>query len=237
MPLIPKKIDPCPIIEALLEIRFKTNINPNAVFGLLYSSLGDRSTPLQTLPILQIPEQVRNIDPSFRHKPHYKIDHPLFPIQIGPDVINIACIQQYQGWDLFSSKIFSVLNKLSRADIITDINRLGLRYINFFDFNIFEKLDFNFTIGKTHKGDLKNTVIRTEINHDDLLSSTLQISNNANFNNRIGSLIDIDTFKTKGLENFFENMEVYVNETHQKEKELFFDLLNKEFLNSLKPEY
>lgn len=125
-----------------MEIRFKTNINPNAVFGLLYNSIGDRSTPIKTLPILQIPEQVRNIDPNFRYKPHYKIDHPLYPIQIGPDVISIACIDQYQGWNLFSEKIFDVLNKLNKVGIITEVNRLGLRYINFFDFDIFENLDF-----------------------------------------------------------------------------------------------
>ena len=34
---IPKRINPCPIIEAIVEIRFEANIPPDAVFGVIYN--------------------------------------------------------------------------------------------------------------------------------------------------------------------------------------------------------
>ncbi|MDK2969658.1 MAG: hypothetical protein PWQ65_761, partial [Bacteroidota bacterium] len=36
---LPSNIDPCPIVDALLEVRFTSIINANAVFGIIYNVL------------------------------------------------------------------------------------------------------------------------------------------------------------------------------------------------------
>lgn len=77
---LPLKIDPCPIIDALVEIRFSTTIHPNAVFGLLYNALQTDFSKVENLPILQWPEAVRSSDPSLQFKPHYKISSKEFVV-------------------------------------------------------------------------------------------------------------------------------------------------------------
>ena len=232
---IPKRITPCPIVEALVEIRFEATVHPNVVFGLIYKAIGGNQVP-ESLPVLQIPEQVRAIDPSFRFKPHYKLNDRQFPILIGPDVLAIACTGAYPGWDFFSKKILEIFLKIQADGIVKSVSRLGLRYVNAFDFNVFPHLQFNIQLGSRSGKELSQTIFRTEIDQEDF-KSTLQLSDNALVNNMMGSIIDIDTFQEGNLSDFFETISERINLGHQKEKELFFDLLKPEFLETLHPEY
>lgn len=232
---LPIRIDPCPIIDALVEIRFSTKIHPNAVFGLFYNALQDDFEKVENLPILQLPETVRSSDPNFQFKPHYRITSKDFVVQIGPEVITISSFPQYVGWISFSDKIFDILSKVEKVSIIKDIQRIGIRYINFFEDDIFKNINLNVNLVDTPIA-YKNTVIRTEFEQD-AYKSTLQIANNANNNGRFGSIIDIDTFIASGIEDFFRNKEELINNGHDKEKELFFSLLKEDFLKTLNPQY
>ena len=82
----------------------------------------------------------------------------------------------------------------------------------------------------------KNTIVRTEIEQDSFKSS-LQVANNANHNNKLGSIIDIDTFTELNLKDFFKQKEALVSDGHTKEKELFYSLIKDDFLNTLNPTY
>src|SRR5659263_57254 len=110
---LPVKISPCPILDALLEIRFSSKINSNAVFGLIYNALQTNFPKVESLPILQLPDVVRATDPNFRYKPHYKISNEKYVLQIGPDVIAISAFPNYVGWEEFSDKIFDILDKIN----------------------------------------------------------------------------------------------------------------------------
>ncbi|URW79088.1 TIGR04255 family protein [Xiashengella succiniciproducens] len=232
---LPKNINPCPIVDALLEVRFTSKINANAVFGLIYSVLQKEFQKVETLPILQLPDVVRASDPNLKYKPYYKISNENFVIQIGPDVISISSFPKYLGWELFSKIIFDALTKIESVGIINVIERIGIRYINFFETNIFEKVNLKVCIGAD---DIlyKNTIVRTEIEQGEF-SSTLQVANNAIINGKLGSIIDIDTFVTKNLDVFFSRKTELINAGHLKEKELFYSLLKPEFLNTLNPTY
>jgi uncharacterized protein (TIGR04255 family) len=232
---LPKKINPCPIVDALLEVRFTSKINANAVFGLIYSVLQNDFQKVETLPILQLPDVVRTSDPNLKYRPYYKISNENFVIQIGPDVISISSFPKYLGWELFSKIIFDVLSKIESVGIINVIERIGIRYINFFETNIFEKVNLKVCIG-TDDILYKNTIVRTEIEQGEF-SSTLQVANNAIINGKLGSIIDIDTFVTKNLDTFFSRKTELINAGHLKEKELFYSLLKPEFLNTLNPTY
>lgn len=232
---LPKNINPCPIVDALLEVRFTSTINANAVFGLIYSVLQKDFQKVETLPILQLPDVVRASDPNLKYKPYYKISNENFVIQIGPDVILISSFPRYLGWEIFSKIIFDVLTKIEQIGIINVIERIGIRYINFFENNIFEKINLKVSIGPNDVL-CKNTIIRTEIEQGEY-SSTLQLANNAIINGKNGSIIDIDTFVTKNLVNFFSKKNELINAGHLKEKELFYSLLSSEFLSTLNPTY
>lgn len=231
----PKKISPCPIIDALLEIRFIPNINQNAVFGLIYNALQKDFPKVDNLPVLQIPEPIRNIDPNLKFKPYYKISNEEYVVQIGPDVLSIASFPQYAGWKKFSTIISDVLERIENTTVIKNVSRVGIRYINFFDYNIFDKINLNVQINNSLI-DYRSTVVKTEILQDEYIS-TLQIANSVSNKSKVGSVIDIDTSINVILDDFFKNKEDIINKGHQFEKELFFNLLKDDFLKSLNPEY
>ncbi|WP_296618868.1 TIGR04255 family protein [Marivirga sp.] len=232
---LPKTISPCPILDAIFEIRFTSKIHPSAVFGMIYNVLRTDFPKTENLPILQLPEAVRTNDPNFKFKPHYKISNERFVIQIGPDVLTISSFPEYSGWEEFSKQIFDILNRVNNVGVIESVTRIGIRYINFFAHDIFNDIELKVSIGNDDIA-YKNTIIRTEIEHESYKSS-LQVANNANHDNRLGSIIDIDTFTTSNLLEFFKNKDKIISEGHLKEKELFFSLLKDEFLNSLNPIY
>lgn len=58
------------IIDANIELRFDTNVFPNAVFGMLYNEFKTYYDKVERLPILQIPEQLLETDPNFKYKAH-----------------------------------------------------------------------------------------------------------------------------------------------------------------------
>lgn len=233
--VLPKTLEPCPIVDALLEVRFSSKINANAVFGVIYNALQNDFPKVESLPILQLPDTVRANDPNLKYKPHYKLSNEDFLMQVGPDVFSISSFPNYKGWKEFSRLIFDVLEKVESTKVIETVRRLGIRYINFFDSDIFENIDLKVLI----KGEdilYKNTVVRTEIEQKPFFS-TLQIANSVNVNGKLGSIIDIDTYKATDLEDFFLNKEETINSGHLKEKELFFSLLKHEFLTSFNPQY
>ena len=232
---LPKKIEPCPIIDALVEIRFLTEIPSDAVFGLFYSKLKNNFDEVKKLPIMELPDQVRTNDPNLKYKPHYKLIGNNFVSQIGPKVLSISSYPEYIGWNKFSKKINSILDLVHDTEVIKEIERVGIRYINFFEMSIFNYLDLKFLLGNKEIN-YKNTVFRTELEQDEFIS-TLQIANNIKNNRKTGSIIDIDTFKKKGLNDFFNNKETIIDNGHLKEKELFFKLLNNDFLKTLNPKY
>ncbi|NJO88534.1 MAG: TIGR04255 family protein [Chloroflexia bacterium] len=202
---------------------------------MIYNVLHTDFPKVENLPVLQLPEAVRATDPNFKFKPHYRISNSNFVTQIGSDVLSISSFPKYAGWDEFSKQIFSILDRVEKAGIIDSVTRIGIRYINFFDNDIFKDIDLKIYIGENDIA-YRNTIVRTEIEQESFRSS-LQVANNVNHNNKLGSIIDIDTFTESNLGNFFKNKKDLISEGHSKEKELFYSLLKNDFLKTLKPTY
>ena len=236
---LPIRIEKCPIVDAIFEIRFTSNIYSSAVFGLIYNILQENYPEIEKLPILQIPEELREKDPTLKFKPNYKATGDEFTIQIGPEVLAISSRIPYVGWKKFSKEIERILKSIFEQNIIKRVHRLGLRYINYFDVDIFNNLKMKVLINNEVR-DLKKTVFRTELITKNFLS-TLQIANNAtnviDGKESIGSILDIDIFKEFGDNSFSTEFVNLINEAHHEEKKLFFELFTDEFLNSLNPVY
>lgn len=233
--MLPKSIEKCPIVDSLVEIRFKSNINHNAIFGIIYNSLRSDFQKVENLPILQIPEAIRTTDPNLKHKPLYRISNDEYVVQIGVDLLAIGAYPKYVGWDKFSKTIFDILDRVEKLNIIGEVDRLAIRYINFFEENIFKNIKLEISLTGSSIVNQKS-VFRTEINHGNI-NSVLQISNEAQSNNQFGSIIDIDCSRTIGLQNFFEKKEELINEIHLIEKDLFFNLISDDYLDKLIPNY
>ena len=59
---LPTKIDPCPIVEAILEIRFVTSESWRTLPGLLFAHIRDRYPEQKDLPLAQLPKERRVVE-------------------------------------------------------------------------------------------------------------------------------------------------------------------------------
>jgi uncharacterized protein (TIGR04255 family) len=234
---LPKKITPCPIIEAIVEIRYDAEIPSDAIFGIVFREFKNifPNDPIK-LPIMQLPEKIRNNDPSLLYKPHHRLSDDKYLFQIGPRVISLNNTGEYVGWDSFSSKMQYCFKRLIELDFIKKTKRFGLRYINFFNsINVFEKINLSVLLNEK-KLEENKIFIKTALESNNFIEQ-LQVSNNSKVKDNKGSIIDIDIYLED--DNDIKLNEIYniAQDAHIKEKELFFYLLKDEYLKEFKPEY
>lgn len=241
MKKLPIKLGSCPIIEALIEIRFETGIFPSAVFGLIYDCIKeDYPGKVEPLPILQLPEQLRSVDPNLKFKPHYRLQNDKFMLQIGPDVLTISSLHPYCGWENLKPHAVHILGNIFTKKVFNKVTRLGLRYVNVFNTVVVDKLNICLKINDNEH--LKfNTQIRTEIPEGSFIS-ILQVTTKAKVSTttniyREGTILDIDTCRVYADNHFIENYGHELDAAHLIEKKLFFKLIKEDYLLSLKPEY
>jgi len=232
---VPDKIDPCPIIEALIEIRFDASIPPEAVFGVVYSKLkSEFPGKVDNLPILQLPHQVREFDAALKFSPWYKLQKEDLIVQIGPRVISFSNINEYKGWSNLFPIIRDLISKIQSTELFTFSSRIGLRYINYFPMKVFEKS----TLGLKINDEPFNSIdlsIRSTI-ESGKFKAIVNMVDNAQVSQRntlvSGSVIDIDTYLDGPILN--EKILDAINEAHTEEKIIFFNLLKPEFVESLR---
>ena len=237
---IPIKIDPCPIIEAVVDFRFDTEMPADAIFGIIYKSFrGEFDDKVEKLPILQIPESIRSQDPNFRFQPHYRFQKENYLLQIGPRVINFINQESYLGWSAFYARIKDSLLKIQGLELVTKFNRLGIRYINLFPFDIYDRINLEMLMSGARL-QANQTTVKTLIKTGNF-TTNLQIANNARVATmkvlKTGSVIDIDTHIEGQDLPIFSDPDKIIGDTHNEEKRLFFDLLKDDLIAEMNPVY
>lgn len=237
---LPKKIYPCPIVEAIVEIRFDSALPGEAIFGVIYNQFKDDYPNYTKLPILQLPEAIRSQDPNLIFKPHYKMQKDNFLLQIGPKVFSIVNINEYCGWDCFYKNILKAFGTISESNIVEKVVRFGFRYVNIFEgLDIFEKSNFKAVLNdepyKNAKADISIELSSGDYIHKfKIINHAKVIVENKSLE---GSVIDIDISNEKQTDMFFKNMNEIIETCHIEEKKIFFGLLKPSYINSLNPEY
>lgn len=236
---IPSKIVPCPITEAIMEVRFDSKFDEGAVFGIIYSQIKDEFEKTINLPILEIPSSLRKTDPNLLYLPYYRLESKTNKnalIQIGPRVFSVIITKDYTGWDDFRALIEYGLQKLEKSEVASKITRFALRYVNFFDENILSKSNLAIKLNNEQLNGY-NTTMRFELPDGDFLN-VLSISNHAIKQEGTeivkGSTIDIDTKIESELPNFFTNRAKLLDDCHNTEKKLFSSLLSDDYVKTLK---
>lgn len=237
---LPKKISPCPILESIAEIRFDSKVPSEAIFGVIYTGIKDEFPgEVANLPVLQLPEAIRAHDKDLKYQPYYRLKHENYILSIGPKVISLACVDPYAGWEAFSEKIKGLINNVLKSGVIEKIERIGLRYINFFESNIFDSVDMNISIGKNSLSQ-SNLLVKTGYSVDEYAVLT-QIFNSAMTDKQgvavSGSIVDVDVSREDIDYSDCESLFEFLNSAHTIEKKVFFELLSEEFIATLNPEY
>ena len=237
---IPKRINKCPILEALAEIRFAPSVPSDAVFGLLFNALRSDFPSVEKLPPAELPGFVVSAEPTMMHSPHYRLASDNFVLQIGPRIVSLSVTNGYIGWRIFSQKIKAVFEKVISANVTNDISRFGLRYINFFEDNIFDVSTLVVRLKDTNLGKY-SSMVTAEIPEGEF-RNVVRVGNNAKVKTNeakqlSGSIVDIDTFLEGHFQATQQEIVKVLEKAHCVEKQLFFNLLSQEFIESLEPEY
>ena len=236
----PEKISPDPILQALAEIRFEPAGSPDAVFGLVYNRLNGILGKEIRLPLLDIPEAIRNADPGFLFQPHYTFQQDSLTFQVGPRVMRFA-VYPYPGGSSFLARVREILEVLSPAALCKTLLRLGLRYINFFPGNVLPQTSLGVTLAGQSLIE-QPTVLQTEFSDDTSrcrLHAVFPADALVRGERSRGTVIDIDGFKTAETISSFSETALFeaLDELRALDKRLFFSLLSEEFLGSLNPCY
>jgi uncharacterized protein (TIGR04255 family) len=237
---LPLRISPCPIREANIELRFEANVPADAVFGILYNALKDSYKDPVPTPVTQLPSFVIDSDPNLQYQAHYKISRDNYLLQVGPRVIALAVVGDYPGWREYRSEALSVFRVVEKLDFVFGALRFGLRYINTFDLDIFEKIRLQITQdGESVSSNESYLRLGSEIEG---LRVLLQVANEAMIKTddgvmTKGSLIDIDVSFQPLNGQIFQDIEDILDRAHQIEKRRFFELLKHDYLEELNPMY
>lgn len=224
-----------------MEVRFDSEIDDAAVFGVIYNSIKEKFPKAEDLPILQFPASIRKAETTLRYAPYYRLvskENPNVLIQIGPKVFSVILTNEYTGWKDFLKEIKFGLDRFQHSGIVPKITRFALRYLNFIDGNVLTKSHLSIKLGDQSFLSY-NSQLRFEVPAGEFVSA-LSINNNliiekpgAPATRKSGSLIDIDTYVDNGLSNFFADMDKWLENCHRTEKKLFFSLLTEDYAKTL----
>lgn len=236
---LPFRISPCPILEAILELRFVTTEDWSVLPGLLYARVRERYPEKRNLPLADVPGKIRAVEPALVHKPLVQFSSDRFIVQLGPRVVSLLTKGEYPGWKLIQDEMGWLLSKLKDADFISEGERLGMRYIDFFQANIFEHVVLSIQVdGKVDVGQEMNF---TRVFQREDFKARLMLSNGALIRRGdkmlSGSILDLDLWIGASQFDLFETVQERFSDAHRLNKEIFFGLLTPEFLAVLSPKY
>lgn len=237
---LPTKITPCPIVEAILEIRFVTSESWRTLPGLLFARVRDRYPQQRELAAAQIPDEIRRQDPALFHQPLLQFIGKDFLIQFGPRVVNLVTkLHSYPGWAALETEMSWLLKELEKIAFIGECERLGVRYVNFVSHNVFDDLILNLCVDDSPVTSGESSI--TTVLRKNPMAARLLVSNSVIFGDgaaaKKGSILDIDVWLGALDFDLFSNGLVRFEEAYRFEKEIFFGLLKPSTLASLNPEY
>jgi uncharacterized protein (TIGR04255 family) len=237
---LPMRIEPCPIVEAIFEVRFVSTQPWATMPGLLFALIRERYPAQAELPLAQWPEAARRQDTVLQHLPLLRFEAADFVIQLGPRVLSLATqTGRYPGWPVIRAELEWLLGRLRESGLVRETERVGVRYIDFLPGDVFPGLKLGVQVeGRPLTG--AETAVTTVLRRGPL-ALRLQVSNGAiatlPAGPQAGSVLDLDAWfgplETGGLEDGLARFEA----AHEAIKGVFFGLLQPELLASLKPVY
>jgi uncharacterized protein (TIGR04255 family) len=194
------------------------------------------------LPQAAVLEAAAEQNPALKYQPHYRLDAEGFSVMIGPRSIAVGTRGEYPGWGTVYPKFAETLHEALATGVARRVERFGLRFINFFDGDIFPNIRLSFSfLDAPLTG--SETFFKTVLDLGEVkavLQAGKDLALKVPFRpTGIGSIIDIDCFVPDPPPSKFLDDEVsrFLQTAHEREKETFFSLLKREFLQQFNPQY
>lgn len=244
---LPKKLNKEPLLDAIFELRFQSLVPASVVLpGFLFNELeGDKA--IESLPVAQIPKNIRDNDPNLKFQPLTRVDWGQFFLSISDFSISVGCKYPYPGWAALKPAITNVINVVEKSRLITAIERYSLKYIDLLPgVDLREKVSMiNLDVSLAgHKLVREPFHIRVEIPRDGFTNAVQVVSSaQATLNTGLvkeGMIVDVDTwttFKHIPMEALLKDFSNKLDLIHQTNKAVFFDCITRATLQTLEPIY
>lgn len=241
---LPRRLNPDPLVSSTVEIRFEPLLDRKAVIGAIYYQLREQFPTLESVLPEDMPESVRATIPDFGYRPQFRASNDRFVLYLAEQSITVGIVGVYPGWNDFSATIQQVFARIQALNVFSAVQRLGLRYVSFFDGNALAGLKLTLQLPGYDGSKLPSSVLlrlpSTECEHTLQLANFIdytQASGRPSETERLGTVVDIDTVPRQAVVDFFERPSYWLDLLHEAEKKLFYSLLTEEFLQTLRPEY
>jgi uncharacterized protein (TIGR04255 family) len=242
----PKTIQPDPISEALIELRFSSPMSaavPESVIGKLIDNPDWAGIIPQRLPLAEFPSQMRELDDMMRYQPIVQINDPARrrTIKIGQRVLSYHKMAPYPGWNRFEPELRSAAKYLLTTVQSCSVIRIGMRYVNLLnqdDHGLSAVTDLNYQVSVGGKPLIDPQILTYRRQHGLEHEALVRVSS-PNFvagpaSPRFTAYVDVDVstppdFATENPETVI----LWIEKAHQYEKDEFFGLLPQEMIRRL----
>lgn len=228
-------------MNAVVEVRFQTDVPPTLVPGLIYSVVRERFPKQTELPQAQLPDGVRALNPALRYLPTVIFPADGISLYVGPRVLFLAMSgTEYPGWSIYREMLQWLVERVRALDVVKTPERAGLRYIDFFDPPIAERLQVDLLLGGKSQSE-STFQFRCQMQREGF-ACIVQASSSAVWatpkGTRAGCTLDVDLGFSVEPERFWDVAVSEIDRAHEVQKRMFFsELLQPSFLATLSPEY
>ncbi len=235
---LPEKIKPDRLKDAIVEIGYNCSLPVEILIGSIYQSVDDSYTYSNR------PFEDDNSDLEFDPT----VIVPLFyndkiKLLLLPNRMVFNILENYIGWNDYKTEIQKLLGQiLEKNSSILEFTRASVRYISEYrGLNLIGNFKFTFTYGLPN---IKSDVFtfRSEFVQDGLkiflnLRNQIKVLDDQDRILKPLSTVDIDVLNDDLSCNTLSEIISGVEKAHHKQKEIFFSIIDENFLKALKPEY
>lgn len=231
----PVKLDKDLLLDSVVEIRFVPKPPQEEVqtkiFEVLYKDFP--YTKDVTVP----PAEMRVAEP-FKYAITTFLHDNKFAIGFGSNSIVFNCVNGYKGWESYFKVIGKYLQIFFSIGLFAEILKIGVRYVNVFDAtaDLSKHIELGINFNNIDAYTSVHTTLKLELKKN-ACQINLTIADTALVNGKPGSVLDIDVTKTNTGEVSYEHICAQIEEAHREEKELFTNILDRQFMQTLGPSY
>lgn len=248
--LLPTSLKHEPLIDVVFEMRFGPIENRPALAdvlpGLIFHKLGS-TAKLSRFPQADIPLSLRDQDPNLHYAPLVRIESDTHLISVGDRVLIVNCKLPYPKWKGFRERIFEVLGWISELKLNLTVTRYSLKYVDLIESNSLveqmSKIKLGVSVGSV---EATNHQLNLELHQrcdDQMHIQKIMLGVSVTLldqTTKQGAIIDVDSIanvQATELSTLVETFAGDLDSLRRKNKELFFDCLQQETIESFEPTY
>lgn len=244
---LPLRLGKDPILEAVAELRFRSSV-PDAgtvLVGFLFTQLRKRFPNIERLPAADLPAQLRQLDPKLQYTAQHRLFNETESLMVGDKILAVSTRSPYPGWNTFKPHVVEAWDQAKESKLVEDIERMSIKYTNLLE-SPHDANHISLTRVKLSFGDRdissESFQIQTEFKEGAFVAIVQLVAqavatDQSSRKSAVGLVVSIDAIRSGPFDNFWSGYSSLLDQVHEFEKGLFFDLLATETLKVYEPEY